>query len=68
MRHASRPLRRFTPLGFYLLVSRYYYPRLSGRTTIFKKRQKRLRCDTPQKYNHSKSVVQPQLHGYIFWK
>jgi hypothetical protein len=61
-------MRRFTPLGLRFLVSRYYYPEISGRKKIFKKRPKKLRLDPPQKYNHSKAVVRTQLHRYTFLK
>ncbi|MFX1415432.1 MAG: hypothetical protein ACFFC0_01420 [Promethearchaeota archaeon] len=67
MRYAARPRRRVTRPGLRLLVSRYYYPEIAGRISIFKKRPKKLSLDTPQKYNHSKSVVQSQLCGYDFW-
>nr|KXH78023.1 MAG: hypothetical protein AM324_02450 [Candidatus Thorarchaeota archaeon SMTZ1-83] len=68
MRYAGRRIRRVTRPDPRLLLSRLYYPGMGGRESLFKKRPQRMRLDTPQKYNHSKSVIQPQLHGYTFWK
>ncbi len=68
MRYAGRPIRRVTRPGLRLLVPRSYYPEINGRRSIFKKRWKKMRLDTPQLYNHFKSVVRPQLLGYNLWK